>query len=279
MEEERSLVEGRLISRGGSSWVSHGIWSGKQVAIKKINPDSETQIIKNSQKFITEKTILTLLGSHPSIIQLLYAIDDKRTLILEVGERELRSRLFSDKAQLGPVTVDLRMKYTVQIAEGVIYIQSKKIAHLDLNLENVVVMQGGQTVKIIDFERAVQLKHSEEIYQGECTFGTPGYMAPECQYAQYGFKTDVWSFGIMMWGLIVYQDPRKPQIDYTPPDHFPECAQDKIDFFQSFWKRDPIERPIMSSDLIKQIKSFLPTDHHEQEESSTGSSCTKCSIF
>ena len=64
-----------------------------------------------------------------------------------------------------------------QIAEGLAYMQSLGVMHRDLKLSNILIGNDMQTLKIIDFGLAVQLKDAAEERQTLC--GTPNYIAPE----------------------------------------------------------------------------------------------------
>lgn len=279
------ITRGDLISRGGSSWVYEGKWGigddAMPVAIKVINPDVPNSLIKNSEKFDNERDLLLRFGLHPSIIQLQTAIPESRELILECGEVELHRRLFSVVHQQQPkVERNRRVSYAVQIATGIAYIHSIPVLHRDLNLENVVLMSGETQAKIIDFGHARELSPSQKMFQGNVTFGMAGYMAPECRHAQYAVGTDAWAFGVMLWGLITYCDPRKSKEDYQPPSDFPGCSETQTLFMQSFWYReDPHKRPAMTEALVQEISNIFPERDEpkplepSKEKKSSGTGC------
>jgi len=106
-------------------------------------------------------------------------------------------------------------KYFTMLAKGVQFIHQHNICHLDLSLENILLTKTDE-VRICDFGQAQtqRIVHDRDLRRGK-----PKYMSPEVYRLQRydGFKADVWSMGIILWGMItgtlVYQkaslrDPR-----------------------------------------------------------------------
>jgi len=89
-----------------------------------------------------------------------------------------------------------------QILDGVEYLHSNNIAHLDLKLENIMVYNNH--IKIIDFGESIMYKiNGKEIfYKG--IHGTDSYMPPEMikRLPYKPHKADIWSCGILLYNII-----------------------------------------------------------------------------
>ena len=90
----------------------------------------------------------------------------------------------------------------IPIAEGLVYLHNKGIIHRDVKQENILLSNETDESEpvICDFGFSVRLKDKKTCNQ---MCGTKGYMAPEILARQpYSFPVDVWSFGVMLYGLI-----------------------------------------------------------------------------
>ena len=108
-------------------------------------------------------------------------------------------KIFAD----GPFEFNLIRLIAIHTLQGLSYMHSINIVHLDIKSNNVMVTHSG--IKICDFGLACTLPvHNPRQ-------GTLHYMAPElimCEYncEYYTTKCDVWSFGIMMLGKILFKN-------------------------------------------------------------------------
>ncbi|CEP60126.1 non-specific serine/threonine protein kinase LALA0_S01e03620g [Lachancea lanzarotensis] len=87
-----------------------------------------------------------------------------------------------------------------QIVGGVYYAHSMKCVHRDLKLENILLDKKGQA-KLTDFGFTRECA-TKGILETVC--GTTVYMAPELieRKPYEGYKTDIWSLGIILYTLI-----------------------------------------------------------------------------
>lgn len=128
-----------------------------------------------------------------------------------------------------------RMHVARDIALAVEHLHQHDVIYRDLKISNVAFDSSGK-VKIFDFgisrvvPRAEQQKPSSRAERDE-TFrmskaGTRMYTAPEILAGQpYGFKADVYSFGVILWQLMSVSTP-KPILNAEshPLFVFPMCA-------------------------------------------------------
>ena len=82
----------------------------------------------------------------------------------------------------------------MNISSGVEYIHSKKILHLDIKAENILLGEG-RRAKICDFGFSVQHAVEPVLWDG----GTPTYTPPEfLRTGKRGRPADVWDCGLVM---------------------------------------------------------------------------------
>ncbi|RXN02729.1 myosin light chain smooth muscle-like protein [Labeo rohita] len=98
------------------------------------------------------------------------------------------------------------VNYMRQILEGIQYIHSKHIIHLDLKPENIVCVNGaGTLIKIIDFGLACKLEPGKRLM---VLHGTPEFAAPEVvNYEPVDLATDMWSIGVICYILLSGESP------------------------------------------------------------------------
>lgn len=72
------------------------------------------------------------------------------------------------------------------------------IVHRDIKISNIFLSKN-KSPKIADFGFAIRAN----IPFKDVNIGSPIYMSPESLlYRQYGPKTDVWSFGVLLYELV-----------------------------------------------------------------------------
>lgn len=96
--------------------------------------------------------------------------------------------------------------------EGLKYMHSKSIAHLDIKIGNIMGKtdkNGNITYKLIDFGYSQTMPiDTGYLYIEKKNFGTYPYKAPEVVLrSEHGLKSDIWSLGAVCWFLSL---PRMP---------------------------------------------------------------------
>ncbi|KAI8067179.1 kinase-like domain-containing protein [Gongronella butleri] len=161
----------------------------------------------------TEIGLHTRLSPHPHIIQL-----DK---VLRLHEHELTTHMVMEYSAEGDLfsAITERHLYTnqremirqvfLQIIAAVQHCHRHGVYHRDLKSENILVFDGGWSVKLADFGLATTDTISKDYGCGS-TF----YFSPECQgdfdTARQGYLTapnDVWSLGIILINLVTGRNP------------------------------------------------------------------------
>lgn len=108
----------------------------------------------------------------------------------------------------------MKTKMVVDIVHGMKYLHQKGIIHRDLKIENIMLNSVYET-KLVDFGLIRITESALEEYsfvEDSLTrgVGTLAYMSPEMiNEEDYDFKTDVYSFGIVLYALFVGTLPKQ----------------------------------------------------------------------
>lgn len=171
--------------------------SGKTLAAKFVTT-TRTEDRKDVER---EVEIMKSL-QHPRLLQLYDAFDDgtkEMCLVLELIEGgELFERVIDEDFILTEKVCAIFMR---QICEGVQFMHSKSILHLDMKPENILCLsRTGNRIKLIDFGLARKLEPRKKL---QVLFGTPEFVAPEVvNFEQIGYGTDMWSVGVICYVLL-----------------------------------------------------------------------------
>jgi serine/threonine protein kinase len=82
------------------------------------------------------------------------------------------------------------------LLEGMSYLYSRNILHLDISGKNV--MRKGSRGLLIDFGMSRQMTDSK--FVSDCKWVADSFRAPECTN-MYTIKSEIWSFGVMIFSL------------------------------------------------------------------------------
>ncbi|CAM6108071.1 unnamed protein product [Calypogeia fissa] len=115
-----------------------------------------------------------------------------------------------------------------QVLEGLIFLHHcRHIIHRDIKPSNLLVNHFGE-VKISDFGISAPLQNSMD--QRNTFIGTYTYMSPErLSSKEYGFASDVWSFGVTMLECALGRFPYQPPNDEDGWSNFYELLQTVVE--------------------------------------------------
>ncbi len=180
------------------------------VALKFLPPrfsDSEEE----KKRFIKEAKTASALN-HPNICTI-YGIHeyqdpsgDKHSFIaMEYLEGRTLRNLSKD------LSIKEIINIGIQIAEGLSAAHEKGIIHRDIKPENIMIRKEGR-IQIMDFGLAKlnSSNYASRITKIGSTMGTLSYMSPEqVQGLDVDFRTDIFSFGIVLFELLTGDLPFK----------------------------------------------------------------------
>jgi serine/threonine protein kinase/Flp pilus assembly protein TadD len=168
---------------------------------------------ENKSRFLNEARAAAAL-SHPHILSI-YDIDEqenKMFLVMEyINGKTLKSHISNLKSVDG-ISLTKSLDLAEVIARGLKAAHDKGIIHRDIKPENIMLSVDGN-VKIMDFGLA-KLKGGSQLTRTGTSIGTLAYMSPEqAQGAAADHRTDIWSFGILLYELLTGEVPFKGEHD------------------------------------------------------------------
>jgi serine/threonine protein kinase/Flp pilus assembly protein TadD len=202
------------IGEGGMGIVYkvHDTKLDRTVALKFLSsPVSFSQ--ENKTRFLNEARAAAALN-HPHILSV-YDIDEQDNtmfLVMEyINGKTLKSHISNLKSVEG-ISLTKSLDLAEAIARGLKAAHDKNIIHRDIKPENIMLSVDGN-VKIMDFGLA-KLKGGSQLTRTGTSLGTLAYMSPEqAQGSQADHRTDIWSFGILLYELLTGEVPFKGEHD------------------------------------------------------------------
>jgi predicted Ser/Thr protein kinase len=259
----KSLVFKKEIGAGSYGKVYVGEWKGTPVAIKV------SSSVSDMDGFFDEARITVGLQQHPNVVQTFGVSLDGQLpcIVLEFCEGgSLDNRLFDSDVTM---TQQQKIALIKGIARGLYHLHTNNIVHRDLAARNVLLNKSG-TPKISDFGMSRVLKSEAEKGKTRTNYGPIRWMAPESlRELQYSTKSDVWSFGIVLYEIVsrnephIDVDPLEVAVKIKNESYHPSIPQGVnsvlSEIMLSCWQADPNNRPSMEQ-ICTKLNSAFPED-------------------
>lgn len=271
------IEENQIIGKGHFGTVYHGylIDSKQEIhcAVKSLNRITDSGEV---DQFLREGIIMKGFH-HPNILSLLGIMLPKEGLPLVVlpymKHGDVRHFIRSEKRN--PTVKDL-IGFGLQVAKGMEYLAQKKFVHRDLAARNCMLDETF-TVKVADFGMARDI-YDKEYYsiQDQKRAKLPvKWMAIESlQTQKFTIKSDVWSYGILLWELLTRGASPYPGVDPYDITHYllkgrrlpqPQFCPDTLySIMLTCWDPEPECRPSFSSLVteVQHVLSCLEGEHY-----------------
>jgi len=248
------------------------------VAVKTLK---ESASEKDKKDLIAELNVMKMLDPHPNVVRLLGCCTlgsekEPTFVIMEyVAKGKLQEFLRKSRAEhyygnlhgsSQKLTSRDLTSFCYHVAKGMAYLSSKKVVHRDLAARNVLVTEHN-ICKVADFgfSRDIMI---DNIYERKSEGRLPiRWMAPESLYDNiYTTKTDVWSYGVLMWEIATLGSTPYPGMSGSEvmkkvkeghrlekPEH---CDREIFNMMFYCWDKDPAERPAFTQ-LVKDLEALL----------------------
>jgi serine/threonine-protein kinase len=141
---------------------------------------------------------------HPNIVTIYDMGEASGTpfIAMELVEGQSLEQLIINRPT---VPLSLKLAYAMQACRAFDYAHKRGIIHRDIKPANVMLSKDG-VVKVVDFGIA-RIAESSNTQTG-LLMGTFAYMSPEQYHGEHADeRSDVWSFGILLYELLCYQRP------------------------------------------------------------------------
>ncbi|GFX81541.1 tyrosine kinase receptor Cad96Ca [Trichonephila clavipes] len=249
------------------------------VAVKTLK---ENATEKEKKDLLSELEVMKLLEPHPNVVTLLGCCSDKDPILvimefvsrgkLQTYLRESRvERLYGNlHGSSKHLTSRDLTAFSYQVAKGMDYLANKGIIHRDLAARNILVDEN-KICKVADFGFARDVIASH-VYERKSEGRLPiRWMAPESLFDNiYTTKTDVWSFGVLLWEIVTLGSTPYPGLSANEvirrvrdgyrlekPEH---CRREMYNIMFYCWDKDPKQRPTFG-ELVNFLDRLLISEH------------------
>ncbi|XP_061566874.1 mitogen-activated protein kinase kinase kinase 14 isoform X2 [Cololabis saira] len=258
-KEGREYVLSKFIKVGsyGEVYCAEDANTGFRFAVKKIALN----------RFNSEEVGAWSALRSPRVVELFGVIRDGFNVVLFMDHKSgSLSQLITDR---GRIPEDLGLHYQSQVLTALEYLGKKKIAHLDIKADNVLLSEDGRDTFLCDFGHAEKLDNQGQSLSGSKDLkGTETHMAPEIVKAETrGAKADVWSSCCMLLHMLNGCQPwtryykcrlylkianEPPPLREIPPD----CSPLTAEVLKAGLQKDPVKRSSASELKEKNARSL-----------------------
>mmetsp|Transcript_19817 Transcript_19817/g.27674 ORF Transcript_19817/g.27674 Transcript_19817/m.27674 type:complete len:892 (-) Transcript_19817:24-2699(-) len=191
---------------GSFGVVFKALWRKSEVAVKKLKATDFNE--KKLSDFLTEADLLMKLRPHTNVVQFQGVCLQPLCLIYEY----LPMGNLYQFVRANEMDLVFQAKILRGIAAGMLHLHSEKIIHRDLAARNIL-LSGDLIPKVSDFGMSRLIETESSGMQTQTTTGPLKWMAPESlTHRVYSNKTDVWSYGVLIYEIFLKQDPY-PHLD------------------------------------------------------------------
>lgn len=266
------LILGPVIGQGHFGCVYRGTLEleGKgevqQVAVKTLHNNSRGGEA-DGQAFLEEALIMKDFH-HMNVLPLIgLSIDESGGLMVIIPYMKYGDLLSYIRDERNNPTVKELITFGIHVAEGMKYLADTKFVHRDLAARNCMLSEDF-IVRVADFGLSRDV-YEKDYYSGDNkkTKLPVKWMAPESlEKGIYNHKTDVWSYGVLLWELMTRGVTPYPEVDNWDIVNFLKqgrrmqqpsyCPDELYDIMLQCWQDDPKRRPSFAQ-LVTDVSNVI----------------------
>jgi len=256
--EGKQLEKQNLLGSGQFGEVFEGTFRGEQVAIKTLKDSSAAAV----DEFLAEAQVMIEM-KHKNIVRFI-GVATKTEPIMIISEFMAKGCLLDYLRSRGRavITGGEQLGFTKDICAAMLYLEGKNFVHRDLAARNIL-LDAETTAKVADFGLAKDSRFGKvDIGKLPIKWTAPEALRQKISTS----KSDVWSYGIVMWEIYSYGRapyPRMSQKEVVEqvatgyrmekPESCPSDLHTKI--MAWCWEIDAKDRPSFKQ-LDTKLKKF-----------------------
>jgi serine/threonine-protein kinase len=236
-EKLEELSEGRY----SSVWKARDILGLEETPL--VIKVSKNEALNN--RFLMEARVLTELGDHPGIPELVTVARHRGRVLLVMK--------FVDGAPLSEILDSLSDKeqdrVVYQLLDILAHLHRHDIVHRDIKPANIIVGIDGEVV-LLDFGI---VRRIEELETSPTVIGTRPFMSPEQVNGKSERRSDIWSLGVVMYRL------------YT--GSMPFSGSTELELMENILKSEPLTPRSVNSELPASLEAIIIRTLRKRPES------------
>lgn len=255
---------------------------------------------EDERELFEELQMLYQIPDHPNVVSLLggcMEIDSPLYVVVEYCANGSllkflhKYRNCQEYINIKSPTLDFWWKINrgIEICEGMAFLAYKQIIHRDLAARNILLDEN-EVAKISDFGMAKDV-YLRGLYVKETAGFLPvRWMAIEAiEASMYTIKSDMWSFGVLLWEL--YMDGRSPYpaiqdghklLSYLEKgyrmDQPENCPDAFYQLMERCWLKKPDDRPAFSQ-ALRELQMIKESEMRRESATSRETELTEIPVF